>query len=123
MLLYKDFWKTKRDIKRLKSKAICAIKGKSRRLADIWARIKSLNTSTRKAPSESVRISGLVPVKNNKRTERSRIMISGSPLGSGVAPKTYETIRQAFQSRSGQAGSREGGLGDEGPTDTASGAD
>ena len=44
LILYKDFWKAKRNIKRLKHKANCPIRDKNRRLADILASIRSLST-------------------------------------------------------------------------------
>ena len=43
LLLYKDFWKAKRNIKRVKHKANCPIRDKNRRLADILESIRSLS--------------------------------------------------------------------------------
>ena len=71
-----------------------------------------------KTKRDTIRISGFIPAKTDKRTKQRRGMASGSLLGSEGAPKTYERVRQALQLCSGKADSR-----DEGPTDAASGPD
>ena len=40
LLLFKDLWKAKRDIKKLKDEAKYAIKDKNRRLADIFSQLQ-----------------------------------------------------------------------------------